>query len=151
MTFNLQGHRGARGLRPENTLPSFEIALDVGVTSVETDVHLSRDRHVIVCHDPILPDRALVSQLALADLRRVIADSNPDAGQFPQQVAVPTPLATEFARAKSIQPFGLPTLDDLFEFVQCYSVSALKSSEQRARAARQIGRASCRERVCLYV
>jgi glycerophosphoryl diester phosphodiesterase len=42
-TFNLQGHRGARGLRPENTLPSFEVALDVGVTSVETDLHRARD------------------------------------------------------------------------------------------------------------
>ena len=42
-TFELQGHRGARGLKPENTLPSFEVALDCGVTSLETDVHLTRD------------------------------------------------------------------------------------------------------------
>ena len=39
----LQGHRGAMGSAPENTLPSFEIALDCGVTSIETDVHLMRD------------------------------------------------------------------------------------------------------------
>ena len=44
--FNLQGHRGARALHPENTLPSFEAALDAGVTSIETDVHLTaRRRH----------------------------------------------------------------------------------------------------------
>jgi glycerophosphoryl diester phosphodiesterase len=38
VSFNLQGHRGARGLKPENTLPAFEVALDIGVTSIETDV-----------------------------------------------------------------------------------------------------------------
>ena len=37
--FVIQGHRGARGLRPENTLPGFEAALDAGATSLETDVH----------------------------------------------------------------------------------------------------------------
>ena len=51
--FNLQGHRGARGLRPENTLPSFETALDLGVTSVETDLHLTRDSVPVLCHDPM--------------------------------------------------------------------------------------------------
>ena len=34
--FDLQGHRGARGLKPENTLPAFEVAFDLGVTTVET-------------------------------------------------------------------------------------------------------------------
>jgi glycerophosphoryl diester phosphodiesterase len=32
--FDLQGHRGARGLKPENTLPAFEVAFDLGVTSI---------------------------------------------------------------------------------------------------------------------
>src|ERR1700676_374017 len=54
---DLQGHRGARGLRPENTLPSFEAAFDVGVTSVETDLHLTRDNVVVLSHDPFLSDR----------------------------------------------------------------------------------------------
>ena len=34
--FDLQGHRGARGLKPENTLPAFEVAFDLGVASVES-------------------------------------------------------------------------------------------------------------------
>ena len=42
LAFDLQGHRGARGQRPENTLPSFEAAFDAGVTSVETDLLLTR-------------------------------------------------------------------------------------------------------------
>ena len=56
-TIDLQGHRGARGLRPENTLPSFEAAFDSGVTSVETDLHLTRDNVVVLTHDPFLTGR----------------------------------------------------------------------------------------------
>jgi glycerophosphoryl diester phosphodiesterase len=57
MAFELQGHRGACGLRPENTLPSFEAALDLEVASVETDLHLTRDGVLLVYHDPFLPGR----------------------------------------------------------------------------------------------
>src|SRR5271166_5116502 len=56
-SFVLQGHRGARGLKPENTLPSFEVALDLGVSSIETDVHLTRDGVPILCHDPEVSGR----------------------------------------------------------------------------------------------
>ena len=55
--FDLQGHRGARGLKPENTLPSFEVALDLGVTSIETDIHLTRDAVPIVFHDDTIGER----------------------------------------------------------------------------------------------
>ena len=43
--FDLQGHRGARGLLPENTLPAFARALTIGVTNLELDVGVSRRRH----------------------------------------------------------------------------------------------------------
>lgn len=49
--FDLQGHRGARGLRPENTIPAFIVALDSGVTTVELDVVITKDKQVIVSHD----------------------------------------------------------------------------------------------------
>jgi glycerophosphoryl diester phosphodiesterase len=45
------GHRGASGERPENTLPSFELALEQGADVIETDVHLTRDGEVVVLHD----------------------------------------------------------------------------------------------------
>lgn len=51
-TFDLQGHRGARGLRPENTIPAFIIALDSGVTTVELDVAVTKDRQIVVSHEP---------------------------------------------------------------------------------------------------
>jgi glycerophosphoryl diester phosphodiesterase len=52
--FDLQGHRGARGLAPENTLPAFERALAVGVSSMELDIALTADGVVVVSHDPRL-------------------------------------------------------------------------------------------------
>jgi|ECHhosMinimDraft_1075155.scaffolds.fasta_scaffold01817_2 glycerophosphoryl diester phosphodiesterase len=45
------GHRGARGLAPENTIPSFQLALQLGVDGVELDVHLSKDGELVVMHD----------------------------------------------------------------------------------------------------
>ena len=55
--FDLQGHRGARALAPENTLPAFALALSIGVTTLETDVAITRDRQLVISHDPALnPD-----------------------------------------------------------------------------------------------
>jgi len=49
--FDLQGHRGARGLAPENTLAAFADALSIGVTTLELDVGVSRDGVVVVSHN----------------------------------------------------------------------------------------------------
>lgn len=53
-TIELHGHRGARGLWPENTIPGFAGAIGIGVTAIEMDVALTRDGVVILSHDPIL-------------------------------------------------------------------------------------------------
>ena len=50
--FDVQGHRGARGLMPENTIPAFKLALDSGVTTIELDVVLTKDKQVVVSHEP---------------------------------------------------------------------------------------------------
>lgn len=50
--FDIQGHRGCRGLMPENTLPAFQKALDLGVTTLEMDVVVTRDNQVVVSHEP---------------------------------------------------------------------------------------------------
>ncbi|MBC7570707.1 MAG: glycerophosphodiester phosphodiesterase [Spirosoma sp.] len=67
--FNVQGHRGSRGLKPENTVPAFLTALDLGVTTLEMDVIISKDRQVVVSHEPyfsaaysIKPDGTPVSK-----------------------------------------------------------------------------------------
>ena len=49
--FDKEGHRGCRGLMPENTIPAMLKALDLGVTTLEMDAHITRDRRVILSHD----------------------------------------------------------------------------------------------------
>src|SRR5438874_9848586 len=90
----LQGHRGARGLKPENTLPSFEAAFDAGVSSVETDVRLSADGMLVLFHDDLLTERLcrlapgshaavdfheepFLSSFSMAELRCFLVDRNP--------------------------------------------------------------------------
>jgi glycerophosphoryl diester phosphodiesterase len=154
-TFELQGHRGARGLKPENTLPSFEVALDVGVTSIETDVHLTRDGVPVLFHDEAItarlcllrrgatsPDPAtepLISSLTLAELRAYRADRNPDRRRFPEQDRSVTSLARWFARQHGINPYTPPALDELLTFAGAYAGDpgrvVGKTDEQRQRAA----------------
>jgi glycerophosphoryl diester phosphodiesterase len=152
--FDLQGHRGARGLKPENTLPGFEAALDMGVTSLETDIHLTRDQVPVLFHDaeigekvcirlagsgaPPAEARPPVRSLTLEQLRGYRADRNPDPERFPQQDPALTPAAALFAHQQRMDAYAIPTLAELFAFVQAYTTDlgrqAGKTEEQRARA-----------------
>lgn len=49
--FNKEGHRGTRGLMPENTIPAMQRAIDLDVHTVEVDVVISKDRQVVISHD----------------------------------------------------------------------------------------------------
>ncbi len=51
---DIQGHRGARGMMPENSIPAFIYAMDQGVTTLEMDVVITKDHKVVVSHDPYL-------------------------------------------------------------------------------------------------
>lgn len=50
--FDLQGHRGARGLLPENTIPGFLIAIDHGVDTIEIDLVVTGDQKILISHEP---------------------------------------------------------------------------------------------------
>ncbi len=50
--FDKQGHRGCRGLMPENTIPAMLHALDLGVTTLELDIVITKDKQVVVSHEP---------------------------------------------------------------------------------------------------
>jgi len=50
--FDVQGHRGARGLKPENTIEAFITALDLGVTTIEMDLAVTKDKQLVVSHEP---------------------------------------------------------------------------------------------------
>ena len=49
---DVQGHRGCRGLLPENTIPAFKKALTMGLTTLELDIVVSKDHKIIVSHEP---------------------------------------------------------------------------------------------------
>jgi glycerophosphoryl diester phosphodiesterase len=51
-SFDIQGHRGCRGLMPENTVSAMIRALDLGVTTLEMDVVITKDKKVLVSHEP---------------------------------------------------------------------------------------------------
>ena len=50
----VHGHRGARAMRPENTLPAFEYAIGVGVDALELDMAVTKDDVLVVSHDPVI-------------------------------------------------------------------------------------------------
>ncbi|MFT3902277.1 MAG: glycerophosphodiester phosphodiesterase family protein [Niabella sp.] len=49
---DLQAHRGGRGLMPENTIPAMLHAIDIGITTLEMDMQVTKDRKIVVSHDP---------------------------------------------------------------------------------------------------
>ncbi|MEO1033121.1 MAG: glycerophosphodiester phosphodiesterase family protein [Bacteroidota bacterium] len=51
---DVQGHRGCRGLLPENSLPAFEKAIELGVQTLELDIAITKDREVVVSHEPFM-------------------------------------------------------------------------------------------------
>ncbi len=147
--FDVQGHRGARGLKPENTLPGFETALDLGVDTLELDLHLSADDVVVVWHDDVVeatkcrldsalsaptapdPSRApreelLIRRLTFAQLQEYRCDRNPDSRAFPEQNDQPTALAGD--------DFRIVSLDQLFQFVADYARDPDKGLAQRQNA-----------------
>src|SRR5688572_11377286 len=67
------GHRGAKGHLPENTLASFQKAIDLGVDGIELDVHLSKDGEILVIHDETIDrttnGKAIVKQHSLDVLK----------------------------------------------------------------------------------
>jgi glycerophosphoryl diester phosphodiesterase len=92
----VHGHRGARAVYPENTIPAFEYAIGCGVDAIELDVAVTRDDVLVVAHDPVLsppicsgprPDTA-IRELSLAELSEwdCGATKNPE---FPKQKTVP--------------------------------------------------------------
>jgi glycerophosphoryl diester phosphodiesterase len=152
-SLEIQGHRGAQGLKPENTLPSFEAAFDAGVSSVETDVRLSADGVPVLFHDDFLTERLcrsapgsqaamafheepLVSSHTVAELRGVLVVC--DSGRFPRQTDDITPLAEIFAAREGLAPYGIVTLADLFAFARAYAgrlgKKAGKTPAQQRRA-----------------
>lgn len=53
---NIISHRGANGYAPQNTLPAFEKSVELNADGTETDVHLTKDGYVVICHNPTVDE-----------------------------------------------------------------------------------------------
>ena len=121
-TLDLQGHRGVRGLLPENTLPSFQRALELGVTTIETDIAITSDGVLVISHDPLLnPD------LTRDAAGRFIEQKGPaihsmtwaqlqayDVGRLKPG----TDYARQFPDQKPVDGTRIPRLSDVFDLVK---------------------------------
>ena len=125
-TFDLEAHRGGRDARPENTLISYAYGMELGVTTLEMDMQMTSDGHIVMSHNPFMsntlakgPDGTYVKANQL-DIRKMtleqvkqydIGTMNPAAGGYydghgKTQVSVP---GTK-----------MPTLEEVFELANAY-------------------------------
>ena len=137
-TFVVSAHRGGRGLRPENTLPSFENGLDHLATELETDTGVTTDHVSLIWHDQFLSpescrradgapytleNRVYTRDISLAEAQSTfICDKlHP---QFPEQkndLAL-SPVAVAFAKQERLISAYVPThAEQLFHFVAFYA------------------------------
>jgi glycerophosphoryl diester phosphodiesterase len=120
--FDLQGHRGARGLAPENTLAAFSMALSIGVTTLELDLAMTGDGTLVVSHDNRLnPDHTraaddkfldaegpAIRSLTLAQLQRY------DVGRLKPGTA----YAAAFPEQRGMDGVRIPTLMEVFDLAR---------------------------------
>lgn len=116
-SLDLQGHRGARGKRPENTIPAFAYCMENHMTTIELDTNVTRDRRLIIHHDTHLNGKICldenrrpaapipIRELTVEQLKRLDCGAVANA-DFPEQVPVPGTR--------------LITLDEFFDFVKAY-------------------------------
>ncbi|WP_171807191.1 glycerophosphodiester phosphodiesterase family protein [Corallococcus exiguus] len=152
--FDAQGHRGARNLRPENTLPSFEAALDHGMPTLELDTVLTADGVVVVSHDlNLFPTKCRhadgspltapisIATLTVAELQATfvcdqLLEDRPDQ----KNDRTLSPEAVAFADRTGLpDPYTVPTLSQVFAFAADQADAAHEARDPlRARNARRV-------------
>jgi glycerophosphoryl diester phosphodiesterase len=109
----VHGHRGARAMRPENTLPAFEYAIAEGVDALELDLAVTRDNVIVVSHDPVLEppvctgprEKAVIHELTLAEVKQWDCGAKPNPA-FPRQQAVPGTRMPTLEEVFALAPKG---------------------------------------------
>ena len=155
--FDVQGHRGGRGLRPENTLPAFEAGLDNLISTIETDTGVTSDHQSIIWHDQFLNPEScrrvdgkpydfrnavFHRDHTLRELQSSFICDKLHSARFPDQrndLAL-SPVAVAFAREQhKLSAYSPTTVDELFRFTAFYaeyyrSGAGRSHSEAAARA-----------------
>ena len=134
--FDAQGHRGGRDLRPENTLPAFEVALDSLVTTLELDAGITADGVPVINHDPHIQaqkcrrvdgapygaaDELLIKDLGQEELQSTFLCDKLFRGPQQQNDAALSPVTGAFVTATNLpSAYAMPSLEQLFHFVDFY-------------------------------
>lgn len=124
---DIQGHRGARGLAPENSLPAFIMAAELGVTTLELDLVVSKDNQLVVSHEPFfspvfcldtngnpIPEDSIINmyELTYKEIKQYDCGSTQNP-RFPEQKQINTikPLLSDvidsvesFSKSKNLSP-----------------------------------------------
>lgn len=111
----VQGHRGARWVRPENSMPAFQYALENGVPVLEMDMHVTKDNVIVITHDPFInpqvcvdmngqkaADHVLIRSLTWDEVRKYDCGSK---------------IHPHFPEQKTFARTTIPSLDAVFEMV----------------------------------
>jgi glycerophosphoryl diester phosphodiesterase len=138
-SFDVAGHRGARGLRPENTLPAFEAGLDHLITTIETDTGVTTDHVSLIGHDQFLSpescrhvdgtpytlaNRIYIRDISSTEARQTFICDKLHSAAFPDQrndLAL-SPVAVAFAAHEHlINPYVPTYVEQLFRFTRFYA------------------------------
>lgn len=122
--FDFEPHRGGRDARPENTLYSYQYALEQGATSIEADMQLTKDGNIVMSHNPILnpsltrdSNGNYITDNKNLDLRQMTLDEIKK-----YDVGVMNPNAGEYydlhGKTQVTHNAQVPTLDELFKLVK---------------------------------
>lgn len=121
-SIDLQGHRGARGLAPENSIPAFIMAVDLGVNTLELDLVVSKDNQLVVSHEPYFSSSFCVDSLD----NKIHKDSIINIYQLEydqiKQFDCGSIGNIRFPEQKKIKTFK-PLLQDVIDSVESYTIS----------------------------
>ena len=135
--FDVQGHRGARGLRPENTLPAFEAGLDHGIRTIETDTGVTADGVSLIWHDQFLnplscrkvdgspytvANRVFIRDLSFSEAQRTFICDKVRFGKDQTNELSLSPVSVAFAKEEQlISPYVPICTEQLVRFVRFYA------------------------------
>lgn len=123
--FDLEAHRGGRDVRPENTLYSYAYAIELGATSIECDMQLTKDGQIVMSHNPILnsditrDENGNYIENNKYDIRLMTVD---ELKKF--DVGVMNPNCGEYydlhGKTQFTYDAKIPTLEELMQLIQSY-------------------------------
>jgi glycerophosphoryl diester phosphodiesterase len=135
--FDVSAHRGGRGLRPENTLPSFESGMDQGATTLETDTGVTTDGVSLIWHDQFLnpescrrqdgaaytmENRVYIKDISMPDAQKTFICDKLHFGPDQKNDLSLSPVAVAFAiQEKMPSPYVPTNAEQLFRFARFYA------------------------------